>query len=76
VDVTPFVEKKFESIRAYSSQFFDPSSKEPVTPISSAEFLETVKAKMRTFGRDIQVEFAEGFTVDRTIGVEDMMKLI
>jgi bacillithiol biosynthesis deacetylase BshB1 len=76
IDVSPFVEKKFESILAYSSQFFDPESKEPNTPISSPEFLETVKAKMRVAGRDIQVEFAEGFTVERSIGVEDLMKLM
>ena len=76
VDVTPFVDKKFESILAYSSQFFDPDSKEPSTPISSPEFLESVKAKMRVFGRDIQVEFAEGFTVERNMGVEDLLKLI
>ncbi|HTL81512.1 MAG TPA: bacillithiol biosynthesis deacetylase BshB1, partial [Bacteroidia bacterium] len=75
VDVTAFVEKKLESINAFSSQFFDPESKEPVTPISTADFLEHVKGKMRTFGRDIQVEFAEGFTTERTVGVEDMMKL-
>lgn len=75
VDVTSFVEKKMEAIQAFSSQFFDPESKEPSTPISSPEFLEQVKAKMRVFGRDIQVEFAEGFTVERTIGVEDLLKL-
>lgn len=75
VDVTPFVEKKIESIKAFSSQFFDPESKEPVTPISTADFLEFVKAKMRVYGRDIQAEFAEGFTVERVPGVEDLMKL-
>lgn len=75
VDVTPFVEKKLESIRAFSSQFFDPKSQEPVTPISTESFMEFVKAKMRVFGRDINAEFAEGFTVNRTIGVEDLFGL-
>jgi LmbE family N-acetylglucosaminyl deacetylase len=75
VDVTPFVNGKLKSIQAFSSQFFDPESKEPVTPISSADFLEFVKAKMRVYGRDIQAEFAEGFTVERIPGVEDLMKL-
>lgn len=75
VDVTPFVDKKIESIMAFSSQFFDPESKEPATPISSPDFMELVKAKMRVFGRDIQVEFAEGFTVERTIGVDDLITL-
>lgn len=75
IDITPFVDKKIEAIMAFSSQFFDPKSSEPSTPISSPEFMETIKAKMRVFGRDIQVEFAEGFTVERTIGVDDLLKL-
>lgn len=75
VDITPFIDKKIEAIMAFSSQFFDPNSKEPATPISSPEFMESVKAKMRVYARDIQAEFAEGFTVERTIGVEDLLKL-
>ncbi|HET6989874.1 MAG TPA: bacillithiol biosynthesis deacetylase BshB1 [Bacteroidia bacterium] len=75
IDITPFIDKKMEAILAYSSQFFDPNSQAPFTPISSPEFLETVKAKMRVFGRDIFVEFAEGFTVERNMGVEDLMML-
>jgi bacillithiol biosynthesis deacetylase BshB1 len=75
VDITPFIDKKIEAIMAFSSQFFDPKSTAPSTPISSPEFMESVKAKMRIFGRDIQVEFAEGFTVERTIGVEDLVQL-
>ncbi len=35
VDVSGFINKKTEAILAYSSQFFDPNSKEPETPISS-----------------------------------------
>ncbi|MEO5645823.1 MAG: bacillithiol biosynthesis deacetylase BshB1 [Bacteroidia bacterium] len=76
VDITPFIDKKIEAIMAFSSQFFDPESTEPATPISSPEFMETVKAKMRVYARDIQVEFAEGFTVERTIGVDDLVKLL
>lgn len=75
VDVTPFVNKKMEAIRAFSSQFFSAGSKEPVTPISTPEFMDTVTAKMRVWGRTINVEFAEGFTVERTPGVEDLVVL-
>ncbi|MCX6311609.1 MAG: bacillithiol biosynthesis deacetylase BshB1, partial [Bacteroidetes bacterium] len=67
--------KKIEAIMAFSSQFFNLNSTEPVTPISSPEFIETVKGKNRTFGREILVEFAEGFTVERNIGVEDLLSL-
>jgi N-acetylglucosamine malate deacetylase 1 len=75
VDVTPFVEKKLEAIKAFSSQFFDPNSSEPTTPISSESFFEFVKARMRVQGRDINAEFAEAFIVNRTIGVENMLSL-
>lgn len=75
VDITPFMNKKMESIMAYASQFFDPNSKEPATPISSANFMEYVKAKSSLFGRAINCDYAEGFTVDRYIGVENLFDL-
>jgi bacillithiol biosynthesis deacetylase BshB1 len=75
VDITPFMDKKLEAILAFSSQFFNADSKEPQTPISSSDFLEFVKARMRIMGRDIQVEYAEGFTVERTMGVGDLLSL-
>ncbi len=75
VDVTPFVEKKLEAIKCFSSQFYDPNSKEPMTPIAGESFFEFVKARMRVQGRDINVDFAEAFTVSRTIGVDDLFSL-
>lgn len=75
VDITPFMDKKMESIMAYSSQFFDPNSKEPVTPISTANFMEYIKAKSSIFGRALNCDYAEGFTVNRYIGVENLFDL-
>lgn len=75
VDVTPFVEKKIEAIKAFSSQFWDPNSKEPMTPIAGESFFEFVKSRMRVLGRDINVDFAEGFTTARVPGVDDLFSL-
>lgn len=75
VDVTPFIEKKLEAISSFSSQFFDPNSKEPMTPIAGESFMEFVKSRMRMQGRDINAEYAEAFTVSRTIGVDDLFSL-
>lgn len=75
VDVTEFVEQKFDSIRAYKTQFFDPNSTEPQTPISGKEFFEFLRGRMSEFGRQIGVQYAEGFTVERLIGVEDLFDL-
>lgn len=76
VDISPYFEKKIEAIKAFASQFFDPNSAEPSSPISSKEFFDSVIAKMQSVGREIQVGYGEAFTVERAPGVEDLMKLI
>lgn len=75
VDVTEYAEKKRESIMCFSSQFYNPESKEPQTPISSPEFLENLFAKMSIWGRAIGVRYAEGFTVNRYPGVKNLFDL-
>lgn len=75
VDVTAFVDKKMNAILAFSSQFYNPDSTAAETPISSKKFMDFVQSRMADFGRDINVEFAEGFTAERLIGVEDIINL-
>lgn len=75
VDVTSYVDRKMEVLKAFRTQFFDPNSDEPKTPISGKEFFDFIKGRMSNFGRPIGVEFAEGFTVERFIGVEDLLSL-
>ena len=75
VDVSDFVDQKIEAIMAFSSQFYNPESELPETPISSKKFMDFIKARMANFARDISTDYAEGFTVDRTIGVEDITQL-
>jgi len=76
VDVTGFMNKKVESIKAYGSQMYDPNSDEPNTPISSQNFLESVTYRARDLGRLIGVEHAEGFTVERYMAVNRLGDLI
>lgn len=75
VDVTSDFEKKMESIRAYASQFYDPQSNEPLTPISGPEFFDFLKARAMQFGRPAGFLYGEGFNVTRYIGVDDLMVL-
>jgi bacillithiol biosynthesis deacetylase BshB1 len=75
VDVTEFWETKMEALKAYGSQFFDPTSKEPKTPISGEEFFDFLRARSMDFGRPAGYLLAEGFMVDRTLGVEDLFHL-
>lgn len=72
VDITGFTEKKIESILAYRSQFYDPNSKEPESPISSKNFLESLNYRSRDLGRLTGVEYAEGFTVERCLAVNSL----
>ena len=75
IDVTDFVDKKFEAIMAYKTQFHNPNSKEPQTPISGEDFLDFIKGRMLQYGRSIGVKYAEGFQVERTIGVDNFFDL-
>lgn len=72
VDISGFTDKKIESILAYRSQFYDPNSKEPESPISSKNFLESLNYRSRDLGRLTGVEHAEGFTVERYLVVNSL----
>ncbi|QCW99749.1 bacillithiol biosynthesis deacetylase BshB1 [Aggregatimonas sangjinii] len=76
VDVSGFIEKKTAAILAYSSQFYDPDSAEPETPISSKNFIDSVNYRARDLGRMIGVEHAEGFNVERFVAVNTLDDLI
>jgi bacillithiol biosynthesis deacetylase BshB1 len=74
VDVTPFIEIRREAMRAFVSQFHDPSSKEPQTKLSQQTFLEWVEARARHFGAMIGVDFAEGFKSRFPPRIDDLVK--
>ena len=76
IDVTDFVPQKMNAIKAYTTQFWDPNSTEPQTPISGEEFFEFLHGRMSQYGRSIGVKYAEGFTVERTLGVSNLFDLI
>lgn len=76
VDISNTIEKKIASVKAYRTQFYDPKSNEPETPISSSNFMESISYRARNFGRIIGVDYAEGFTVERYIGVKSIFDLV
>ena len=75
VDVSAYWDTKIASILAFKSQFFDPSSQEPASFISSPEFLPFVESRARELGHRIMTKYGEGFTVERYIGVADLFDL-
>lgn len=76
VDVSDVWDTKVKSILAYSSQFYDPNSKEPETPISSKSFMEFIDGRGWQFGRLINVNYGEGFTMARPAGVKQILDVI
>lgn len=76
VDVTDFMDTKINAVKAYKSQFYDPNSKEPASPITSKNFLDSINYRAQDLGRLIGVTHAEGFTTERFVAVNSLDKLI
>lgn len=75
VDISSQIEQRMLAIKAYRSQFYDEQSKEPQTPISSKQFMDSLYYRPMEFGRMTGVEFAEGFVAERLIGVDNLFEL-
>ena len=76
VDVSGFMDAKMDSIKAHSSQFFDPNSKEPETVISSQGFFQSITSRAEEWGRQIYKKSGEGFIKERPIGIDDLNALL
>lgn len=76
VDISGFLEKKLQSVRAYQSQVYNPNSDEPMTAIASKNFLESVEYRAKDLGRIIGTEAGEGFTTERYVSVKSLDDLV
>ncbi|MFD1315930.1 bacillithiol biosynthesis deacetylase BshB1 [Namhaeicola litoreus] len=76
VEVNDFIAKKVQAVMAYTSQFYNPVSKEPISPIATKNFAESITYRARDLGRLINTEYAEGFTTERFVAVSSLDKLI
>lgn len=75
MDISDEIDQKIKAIKAFESQFYNPKSSEPNTPISSKDFLDSIMSKANLMGRTIDKSFGEGFTVERPIGTSNLMNL-
>lgn len=75
IDITEHMDQKIEALKAFSSQFFDPNSQEPKTPISGKEFFDFIKGRGMDFGRFAGYQYGEGFVASRPIGMRDIFNL-
>ena len=76
IDISNFMQKKIEACLAYKTQFYDPNSNEPMTPIATKDFLESLTYRAQDLGRLSGVEFAEGFTTEKLLAFKNFDGII
>jgi bacillithiol biosynthesis deacetylase BshB1 len=76
VDISETSERKWEAIRAYASQFFNPQATEAQSRVSTQAFMSEIEARDRYFGALIGVERGEAFFVREALNVEDPVALL
>ncbi len=76
IDISGFMEQKIEACLAYKTQFYNPDSKEPITPIATKDFLESLTYRAQDLGRLSGVEYAEGFTTEKLIALKNFDGII
>ncbi len=75
VDVSDFMQIKIDAVMAYDSQFYNPNSNEPISPIATKNFTESIEYRAKDLGRLVFAEYAEGFTVERYLAVNSLADL-
>jgi len=76
VDISGYWEKKVAALKSYGSQFHNPVSKEPKTPISGEEFFDFLYGKALSYGRPCGFTLGEGFITDRSPGVQSISDVL
>lgn len=76
VDISAYMDTKLKAVNAYASQFYNPKTAAPETPISSENFIASVKYRAANLGRLIGVDHAEGFTAARLLAVDRISDLM
>ncbi|WP_316830188.1 bacillithiol biosynthesis deacetylase BshB1 [Pedobacter aquatilis] len=75
VDISEYMDKKIESVKAFKTQFYNPDVEGLQTYISSPEFFESIYGRSREFGKSIGATFGEGFTSRKLLGVDNLFDL-
>lgn len=77
IDISDVFEQRMESIKAYGTQFSASEQTDgPQTYISTPDFLDSVVARARMFGKRIGVKYAEGFITEKKIGIRSLDALV
>jgi N-acetylglucosamine malate deacetylase 1 len=76
IDISDTFNLKMKSVRAHSSQFYNPESKESETKLSGPDFLEVIETRCRYFGSKIGVKYGEPFITKWSLGIDDPFNFI
>lgn len=66
-DISSFYEQKMQAVKAYSTQFYNPDSREPETFISKEGFMHFLEARAKYFGFKIGKSYGEPFYCEEKI---------
>lgn len=72
IDISSEMDKKIDAIKAFKSQFVTPKENKPSSILG---LLSQIKSTNSIYGRPINAKYAEGFTVNKYIGVDDFFQL-
>jgi bacillithiol biosynthesis deacetylase BshB1 len=75
VDISAEFDQRMETMRAYRSQFYDPSSRERGTVLSTPDFLEMVRTRLEYYGDRIGKKYGEPFLSPASLEVRDIVTL-
>jgi bacillithiol biosynthesis deacetylase BshB1 len=76
VDVTESWPRRMDAMRAYKSQFHNPTSSDPQTALSSPGFFDFIETRARYYGSRIGVQYGEPFFLERTPGISDLLAIL
>ena len=75
VDISSTIDTKISAVECYKSQFYNPSINEINTPISTKNFIKSVRYRAADLGRLTNLDYAEGFISDRLIALDSIFDL-
>lgn len=71
IDISDFLDQKIKACLCYKTQFYNPESKEPITPIATKSFLDSITYRAQDLGMLSGVTYAEGFTTEKMIALKN-----
>lgn len=76
VDISSSFEQKMQAIQAYTTQFYQSGSGEPITYIATEGFLEQIRYRDALAGKRIGTAFGEGFISVNIPGLDSLDQLL